>query len=184
MWGDAAEAVNERNDVWSSRDAEKVIVFKMFKEMYREWIMSQHLASTWASHTLRSISQMDYLPNGPWQRSFLWVVSNTSNVFHSAKSEHCCCLSVCFKTRFTSTYTFYLFACFYLCLLSFFIIHLCFSGNKVMDRDIVTGTVCNCKAERQDWLHCISIILYAPFFSEGPSHHLQINQVDHILATD
>lgn len=47
-------------------------------DAYRGWIMSQHLASTWASYTLRSISQMDYLPNGPWQGSFLWVVSYAS----------------------------------------------------------------------------------------------------------
>lgn len=41
-------------------------------EMYCGWIMSQHLASTWVWHTLVSISQMDYLPNGPWQSSFRW----------------------------------------------------------------------------------------------------------------
>lgn len=80
-------------------------------EMYSEWLMSQHFASTWASDTLRSIAQMDYLPNGSRQSSFLWVVSCASNIFRSDKSEHCCRLSVCFKTGFTSTYTLFFCLC-------------------------------------------------------------------------
>lgn len=112
-------------------------------DTHREWIMSQHFASTWASYTLRSISPMDYLPNGPWQSAFPWIVSYVSNIFHSDKTEHCC-LSVCFKTGFTSTYT-----CFCLSLLPHFIIHLCFSGDTVTDRVLVSGTFCDCKAEKK-----------------------------------
>lgn len=131
-------------------------------------------------YTVRSISQMDYLPNGPWQCSFLWVVSYASNIFHSDKSERCCCHSVCFKTRFTSTYTRY-----YLSLLLLFIIHLCFSGDKATGRKIVTGTVCDCKAQIQiGYISFIPAPLFFFSFSERPSHQLQTNQVDHILATD
>lgn len=178
LWGDAREAVNERNDVWKgSRDAEEVIVFKKAQKCTSGlWVNT--LPPTWAPYTLRSISQMDYLPNGPWQCSFLWLGSYASNIFHSDKSEHCCCPSVRFKTRFTSTYTRY-----YLSLLPLFIIHLCFSGDKVTGRKIVTGTVCDCETEIQ--IGYISFPL-SPlhFFSERPSHRLHPNQVDHILATD
>lgn len=136
-------------------------------EMYSEWLMSQHFASTWASDTLRSIAQMDYLPNGSRQSSFLWVVSCASNIFRSDKSEHCCRLSVCFKTGFTSTYTL-----FFLSLLPLFIIHICFSGEEVMNREIQLK---------------ISYILLPlsllQVFQEKPSHQLQINQVERILAT-
>lgn len=106
--------------VKNSKDAEEMS--SGATDTYREWIMSQHLASTWAAYTLRSISPMYYLPNGPWQSSFPWVVSQAPNIFPSDKTEHCCC----FKTCFTSTYT-----CFCLSPLPLFIIHLCFSREKV-----------------------------------------------------
>lgn len=67
------------------RDAEEAIVLRREQKCTGSGLWVN--ASTWASKTLKSISQMESLPNGPWQCSILRVVSYAANILHSRRKQ-------------------------------------------------------------------------------------------------
>ena len=170
LWGDAWGAVNERNDVWKSCSG----------RIQWKWLCSRwHRNVLWVDYEPTPSLHLVHFSNGlftKWalaefirMRSPLWLQTS----FAQTKLNIVVVSLFAFKTSFTSTYTRS-----YLSRLPLFVIHLCFTGNKVTKREIV-----QLWGRNSDWLHFISIIV-VPHFAEKPSHLLQINQVDHILATD
>lgn len=174
------------------RQSMKEMMCEKAAEMQRKW-----LCSKWH----RNVQQVDYESTPCLHLSVIHIKVHFSNglftkwalaVFISLSSLLCfkhlslrqkwtLLLSLCLLPNTFHFHLHSLFIC--LCCPSLSSIFICFSGDKVTDRKIVTGTVRDCEAEIQ--IGYISFPL-SPlhFFSERPSHKLQTNQVNHILATD
>ena len=109
----------------------------------------------------------------------LWVVSHAPHIILPDKSEHDCCLCL-----LLNTFPFHLHL--FICLCCPFLPSI-FTSSRVMDGEIVPGTlVCNSNAETLVEMVKFHVNYHWPaFFHTGKSsQHLQINQVDHILATE
>lgn len=112
---------------------------------------------------------MESLPNGPWQCSILRVVSYAANILHSRRK----------RTLFLA-----------LCLLQ---IEFHFHLHSLLFVSVVPLYHLSVSLRRNDgWRNTywnrheyrLVTIISALLFPERPSHQFQINQVEHILATD
>lgn len=157
------ETVNGGNDVWNAA------------EMQRKWLCSGWYSnvqgvdyeSTPCLH-LSVIHIKVHFSNGLFTKWALAVFIPLSSLLCSKhlslRQKRTLLLSLCLLQN---VFRFHLHLFMYLSLLPPLIIHLCFSGDKLMDRETVTGTlVCDCEA----WIQ-IGYILFQlsllHFFQEG-----------------